>query len=249
MPQSEKMNAEKMTEKKGITPPTEPRVVRLGFTKHGGIIFTSHLDLQRTMMRILARADLPLWFTQGFNPHAKLVFGLPLPLGCASECELMDIRLENDSAMSCDEVLFRMRGATVPGLEFISCYPAAVKFADIASADYTITLRLPGVGAVTDREVGDMLAEPSIVTKKKTKSGIVEADIAPLIHSSHVTREAGALKIDVRLAAGAVDNLSPELLVKVILERFGVRAKSSSMGADYLIVRSAVYNTRGELFK
>lgn len=249
MPEPAKMNTEKVTEKKGFTPPTEPRVVRLGFKKHGGIIFTSHLDLQRTMMRILARADLPLWFTQGFNPHAKLVFGLPLPLGCASECELMDIRLENDSVMSCAEVLRRMQGATVPGLEFTACYPAAVKFADIASADYTITLRLPGVGAVTEREIADMLAEPSIVTQKKTKSGIVEADIAPLIRACNVRRDTGALQIDVRLAAGSVDNLSPELLVKVILERFGVRAKSSSMGADYSIVRRAVYNTRGEIFK
>ena len=207
-----------MNEKNEKNAAVEPRIVRLGFTKHGPIIFTSHLDLQRTMMRILARADLPLWYTQGFNPHAKLVFALPLPLGCASECELMDIRLEGD--MPCEEILRRMRGATVPGLEFTSCYPAKQKFAGIASADYTITLRLPGAGSVTERELADFLAEKPIMTVKKTKSGEAEVDIAPLIRAASVSRGDGSLVIDARLAAGSTDNLSPELLMSVILARF-----------------------------
>ncbi len=242
------MNAMDIKEKKGITPPSEPRVIRLGFTKHGGIIYTSHLDLQRTVMRILARADLPLWFTQGFNPHAKLVFALPLPLGCASECELMDIRLENAGTMSCDEVLRRMRGATVPGIEFISCYPAVKKFAEIDAADYTIVLRLPGVGSVSARELKDMLDEDEIITQKKTKSGVAEANIAPLIRDADVENGKDELLIKVRLAAGSRENLSPELLVKVILERFGVRARRSALGADYSVVRNAVYDTRGNIF-
>lgn len=245
MSESQQMNGN--TERNEKTAAAEPRVVRLGFTKHGPIIFTSHLDLQRTMMRILARADLPLWYTQGFNPHAKLVFALPLPLGCASECELMDIRLEGD--MPCDEVLRRMRRATVPGVEFTSCYPAAEKFAGIASADYTITLRLPGAGSVTERELADFLAEKPIMTTKKTKSGEAEVDIAPLIRSVKIAHGDGCLVIDTRLAAGSAENLSPELLVSVILARFGARARRSSEGADYSIVRRAVYDGEGKSFR
>lgn len=245
MSESAKMSG--MNENNEKNAAVEPRIVRLGFTKHGPIIFTSHLDLQRTMMRILARADLPLWYTQGFNPHAKLVFALPLPLGCASECELMDIRFEGD--MPCEEILRRMRGATVPGLEFTSCYPAKEKFAGIASADYTITLRLPGAGSVTERELADFLAEKPIMTVKKTKSGEAEVDIAPLIRAASVSRGDGSLVIDARLAAGSTDNLSPELLMSVILARFGVRARRSSEGADYSIVRREIYDAEGKKFR
>ena len=64
-----------------------PVTIRLGFYKKGALQYISHLDLQRTFQRILSRAELPLWYTQGFNPHPKLVFGLPLPIGCESVCE------------------------------------------------------------------------------------------------------------------------------------------------------------------
>ena len=142
-----------------------------------------------------------------------------------------------------------MRGVTVPGLEFTSCYPAKQKFAGIASADYTITLRLPGAGSVTERELADFLAEKPIMTVKKTKSGEAEVDIAPLIRAASVSRGDGSLVIDARLAAGSTDNLSPELLMSVILARFGVRARRSSEGADYSIVRREIYDAEGKKFR
>ena len=47
-------------------------------------------------LSLIDRAELPLWYTQGFNPHPKLVFGLPLPIGCESVCEMADIKLVRD---------------------------------------------------------------------------------------------------------------------------------------------------------
>ena len=51
-----------------------PITVRLKFKKVGSLQYISHLDLQRTFYRIIERACLPVWYTKGFNPHAKLVF-------------------------------------------------------------------------------------------------------------------------------------------------------------------------------
>ena len=45
------------------------------------------------MMKIIVRAKLPLWYTEGFNPKPKLVFGAPLSIGCESECEFLDVRV------------------------------------------------------------------------------------------------------------------------------------------------------------
>ena len=75
-----------------------PKTVRIRFRKVGDLQYISHLDLQRTFSRILVRAKIPMWYTKGFNPHAKVIFGLPLSVGTESECEFIDLRLERDAA-------------------------------------------------------------------------------------------------------------------------------------------------------
>ncbi len=237
-------------------PLAEPRTVRLSFKKKGRVIYTSHLDLQRTMMRILARADLPLWYTQGFNPHAKLVFGLPLPLGCAGERELMDIKIQRD--MPSDEILERMRRATVPGIEFTECYPAEEKYAGIAAASYNIILRLPKAqpaspadlaSPVSAAEAEEFLRSRPIVTLKKTKSGEAQTDISPLIRSVAVREVDGCLVIDALLAAGSNENLSCELLVGVLVSHFGSRALNNAGLADYSVTRTDIYRADGSEFR
>ena len=73
-----------------------PKAVRLKFCKIGKLQYISHLDLQRTFNRILVRACIPVWYTQGFNPHIKLVFSTPLSVGSESLCEYLDIKLARE---------------------------------------------------------------------------------------------------------------------------------------------------------
>ena len=85
------MSEKKITpgEKKLALPMLDtPITVRIKFCKTGNLQFVSHLDLQRTFHRVLVRANIPMWYTKGFNPHAKLVFGLPLSVGTESICEM-----------------------------------------------------------------------------------------------------------------------------------------------------------------
>ena len=70
-----------------------PITLRVKFCKVGSLQYISHLDLVRTMMKVIVRAKLPLWYTEGFNPKPKLVFAAPLSTGVESVCEFMDIRL------------------------------------------------------------------------------------------------------------------------------------------------------------
>ena len=70
--------------------------VRLFYTKHGRMRFISHLDMTRFMARVIRRAELPVWYTEGFNPHLYMTFALPLSLGFESEYEAVDIRLLQD---------------------------------------------------------------------------------------------------------------------------------------------------------
>ena len=67
--------------------------VRLFFTKTGFAKYISHLDLMRCMSRAVKRAGIPLWYTEGFNPHLFMTFARPLSLGQESLCEVVDVRL------------------------------------------------------------------------------------------------------------------------------------------------------------
>lgn len=68
--------------------------VRVWFTKTGEAAYISLLDLQRVMQRALKRSGLPVWYTQGFNPHIYMTFAAPLALGQESLVESLDCRME-----------------------------------------------------------------------------------------------------------------------------------------------------------
>ncbi|OAI40961.1 hypothetical protein AYO38_00845 [bacterium SCGC AG-212-C10] len=67
---------------------------RVWFAKSERVRYISHLDVLRYWERAIRRAGLPLAYSQGFTPHPKIAFAGPLPLGFASEAELMDVTLD-----------------------------------------------------------------------------------------------------------------------------------------------------------
>ena len=83
-----------------------PITLRVKFFKKGRLQYISHLDLVRTMMKIIVRAKLPLWYTEGFNPKPKITFAAPLSIGTESMCEFMDIRLTEK--MPAEEAMRRL---------------------------------------------------------------------------------------------------------------------------------------------
>ena len=67
--------------------------VRLRYAKHGKVRWTSHRDAARIWERALRRAGIAVAYTEGFSPRPRLHFGLALPTGYESECELLDVDL------------------------------------------------------------------------------------------------------------------------------------------------------------
>lgn len=59
--------------------------IKVIFYKSGEMIYFSQLDLTRILERALRRTDLPLYCTQGFNPHIKISFANGLKLGVEGE--------------------------------------------------------------------------------------------------------------------------------------------------------------------
>ncbi len=65
--------------------------LRIRFCRGAEIKFISHLDIIRLWQRALHRAEIPLAYSEGFNPHPRISLAAPLALGVTSEAELMDI--------------------------------------------------------------------------------------------------------------------------------------------------------------
>jgi radical SAM-linked protein len=74
--------------------------VRIHFHKTEAMRFTGHLDLHKAWERALRRAGsrsaLRLAYSQGFHPQPRIHLACALPLGFTSECEVVDVWLENE---------------------------------------------------------------------------------------------------------------------------------------------------------
>ena len=184
--------------------------LRLKFSKTGRAVYISHLDLMRTMQRAFLRAGIPLKYSEGFNPHAQISFALPLSVGTASSCEIMDFRLNGYLELS--EIPYRLNRALPEGITVLDAYEWDVKFKNIKWLD------VDGVFEYDDRDPSDMLLKlmdffnrDTIVIKKKSKSGTNDFDIAPNIRS--IAFDVKEHKVRLKALISAQEpTLNPELL-------------------------------------
>ena len=72
--------------------------IRFKFIRGEQVKYISHLDLMRTFERAIRRANIPVRYSQGFNPHPSIVFGLPLSVGVTSEAEYADVEIDGELA-------------------------------------------------------------------------------------------------------------------------------------------------------
>lgn len=66
---------------------------RVHYVKLGEAAYLSHLDLMTVLRRALARAAIPVGYSQGFHPQVLISMGPAQPLGQESEAEYLDIEL------------------------------------------------------------------------------------------------------------------------------------------------------------
>lgn len=156
-------------------------MLRAVFEKKGNAIWMSHLDLMRLFQRAFKRAGLHLKHTQGFNPRPSVSIALPMAVGVASRCELLDFEIE-DEGVSCEQIVSRLNVALVSGVKVLEVYEGGRKQKEIALLQCAIDLcykkKIP-VRAQDSLE--KLFAQNSLIVTKNGKNGLVEQDIIPLI--------------------------------------------------------------------
>ena len=192
-------------------------VIRFEFSKKSGLKYISHLDLQRAVTRIIKRSHIPVRYTQGFNPHPKMVFALPLGVGCESECELLDVYMVMDEARqniplyTPQEFKDAIMKNLPDGLGFVNAYYPSQGFSDITTADYDVVIELKNHDDIS-QEFEATLSSPLIVFKK-SKAGDRDVDIQPMIKGFSVKQNENILTLKLNLMAAQNNYLSPELVM------------------------------------
>ena len=101
-----------------MTQHERPQRLRVTYRKADAVRYVGHLDLMRTWERALRRAHLPLAYSQGFSPHARLALGAPLAVGFEGERELFDVWMS--SRVTPLEVVEQLRGELPAGLSVVA---------------------------------------------------------------------------------------------------------------------------------
>jgi len=91
IPDSQKTSRVTITRHRDSTEISRRSRIRMKFTKSGRMRFLSHLDLMTLFQRATSRAEIPVAFSQGFNPHPKIAFGPALSVGIESLSEYLDV--------------------------------------------------------------------------------------------------------------------------------------------------------------
>ncbi len=211
--------------------------VRVTFQKTGAARYISHLDLNRTMIRALRRAELPIWYTEGFNKHPYVTFAAPLSLGYEGERETMDVRLNQELPM--DEVVHRLDAVMPAGLHIVGAAPAVKKAGEVDSAVYRLTVGCPLP------VIREFLEQPVITVQKRTKKKTVkDIDLRPVLDGSQseFSQQDGKTVWQLTLPCNSTDSVNPSLVADAL------RRYRGQEEMFFFVRRLAVLDKEGQVF-
>ncbi len=207
--------------------------VRVKFQKYGPLRFLGHLDVMRYFQKVIRRAEIPVAFTSGYSPHMIMSFASPLGIGLTSEGEYFDMELTEPVAS--EEAVRRMNdvgteGITVTGFRQISDEKKATGMAIVAAADYEVSVRIGSFPEQLPDLLDAFIHQTEILIVKQTKRSEKLTDIRPMIYhmevcpadSDFIFYESSGDRIRMRLAAGSVENLKPDLVMSAFCRFAGI---------------------------
>jgi len=153
--------------------------IRVLYSKGESLRFTGHLDMQRIWERLLRRSGLPVRYSRGYHPRARLNLASALPLGFISEAELLDFWMNGPRPV--EEVHTSLHDAAPPGLEIKEVQPVSLREdalqVQMSASEFVVTFFDPQDKGSLQKNVESMLSQEEIIRKRRKKV----YDLLPLI--------------------------------------------------------------------
>lgn len=213
--------------------------LRIRFKKVGRLQYISHLDLVRTMSKILVRAKLPMWYTEGFNPKPKMIFAAPLSIGAESMCEFLDVRLVKK--LPPKEVIEILNKNMTEEMQVLEAYYPTEKFTELKWLKYVMKVKSNMDSVLLAEKCNEIFAKDEITVLKKTKSGEQTVDIKPLIRSATARAEGELAVLDLTLSADQSKFLNPEYIADVLRDNLGILTDETIATEYYTILRVSAH--------
>ena len=211
------------------------------FEKMGRMSWFSHLDLQNTMQRALRRAQLPVAYSQGFNPHVLTSFATALSVGCQSRGEVMEVEMAGE--ISPEEFAEKLNACLPDGLKVRRCAPvpdsAPALMAKVAEAGYDIT----APNANLTQAVEAFLKAEEVMVEKRSKTKTRLVNIRPMVHEITCAFDGKDSRLSMVLEQTNANALKVELVMQALAPE-----------QEFRFVRTALYaagsdGAREELFE
>ena len=217
---------------------------RLLFEKTGKSVWMSHLDLMRLFQRAFKRAGFTLKHTQGFNPRPSVSIALPLSVGVESKCEFLDFEIDGDKPEN-DFILSRLNESLVDGVHILRVYQTGKKIGLLSFLDCRILMTYDnGVPADAVEKLKTLFSGKSLIVPKKTKNGMQDQDIIPMIRTIAIERTGENEMIINANICCQNPTLNPAMLVSAI------EIYCPECSPDfYTCRRIEVYDKDGEIFR
>lgn len=162
--------------------------VRITFGVDGPMRYLSVLDLGLVWERLLRRARVPLAYTQGYNPHARLQFASALPVGYSSVCELLDVFLRQANPL--DELVAAIRCELPQGLGLLDIRQVPIDAtplqATVHEAHYRARVWGQFVSEDLFKAVEILMHRDHIPRQRRRKEQMVDYDLRPLLRQVDV---------------------------------------------------------------
>lgn len=223
-------------------------ILRIQYRKNGMMKFLSHLDMVRLVERSLRRGDMPLKFSQGFNPHPKIAFAAPLSVGLTSDYELVDIEIMEEIDLAAFKDLFP--SIFPSGIEFVRAQlleQSKSLMSLVTDCAYAVKVTgTPEALKPFAKMAENVMNKEELTVIKKSKEKRKPdktVNVRPQIKELHVLdQNSEEVVLRMKLATGSAANLKPETVVAVIAEQ----AEVAIDPYDIRIHRVMLYGEEGK---
>lgn len=190
--------------------------VRLTYSRGEEARYISHLDLARLWERAARRARLPLAYSQGFTPHARISFAAPLAVGLTAEAEMVDLFLAEP--LPAEEVRERLGAQMPPGLAITAAEvveasgPSLQALVRAMEYEAWFAERVPGLAAAVET----LLARASVPFERRREKKQKAMDLRPFVETIEVLDDAGRCGLRLRLRVEADGAARPDEVLAVL---------------------------------